>query len=35
MVVTVAAASVAALVLSLVTLRKEELKPVAAGSGTG
>jgi DHA1 family bicyclomycin/chloramphenicol resistance-like MFS transporter len=35
MVATVAAASVAALVLSLVTLRKEELKPVAAGSGTG
>ena len=35
MVATVAAASVAALVLSLVTLRKKELKPVAAGSGTG
>jgi DHA1 family bicyclomycin/chloramphenicol resistance-like MFS transporter len=35
MVATVAAASVAALVLSLVTLRKKELKPGAAGSGTG
>jgi DHA1 family bicyclomycin/chloramphenicol resistance-like MFS transporter len=35
MVATLAAASVAALVLSLVTLRKKELKPVAAGSGTG
>jgi MFS transporter, DHA1 family, multidrug resistance protein len=35
MVATIAAASVAALVLSLVTLRKKELKPVAAGSGTG
>jgi DHA1 family bicyclomycin/chloramphenicol resistance-like MFS transporter len=35
MVATVAAASVAALVLGLLTLRKRELWPVAAGSGTG
>jgi hypothetical protein len=35
MVTTVAIASVAALVLSLVMLRKKELQPVAADSGAG